>query len=190
MQPDRFAGFHHVAFCTADMERTIAYWRDLLGLRIVYAFVDADQKQYAFRIGRHLMVFFFEWKAVAPVKPKRPGESVAGPFVFDHLSLRLATREELIHLQEQLVAAGFPATDLIDHGFLLSFYTHDPNGIALEFSWAVPGKEPDELPVFISDLSGAVFPQTLPVSGRWPEVAADIDEEPVIIDGREKPYFR
>jgi catechol 2,3-dioxygenase-like lactoylglutathione lyase family enzyme len=191
MRPFRFAGVHHAAFATADMDRTIAYWRDLLGLPMVLGIEDVDQRQYAFRIARHLMVFFFEWKAVEPVKPKRHGEPVTGPFIFDHLAIHLTSREELIRLQNQLVCAGFPASDLIDHGFLLSFYTHDPNGIPLEFTWVVPGLEPSVTPVFMTSRpEGVSFPSVTPDPTRWPECNDDPEEVPLIIEGREKRYFR
>ena len=33
----RFTGINHLALATGDMDATIRYWRDLLGLRLVAA---------------------------------------------------------------------------------------------------------------------------------------------------------
>ena len=49
-------------------------------------------------------------------------------------------------LKDRVEAAGFHVSDVIDHGFIHSIYTHDPNGIPIEFSHNVEGidirKEP------------------------------------------------
>jgi len=38
----RFTGINHLAMATGDMDRTIRYWRDLLGLRLVAAQASPD----------------------------------------------------------------------------------------------------------------------------------------------------
>ena len=49
-------------------------------------------------------------------------------------------------LKDKLEAAGFQVSDAINHGFIHSIYTYDPNGIPIEFSHNVEGidirKEP------------------------------------------------
>jgi catechol 2,3-dioxygenase-like lactoylglutathione lyase family enzyme len=186
----RFSGLHHAAFATSDMEKTIGYWRDLLGFKIVYGLKDSDQIQYAFQISKQTMVFFFEWKEVQAVKTKRHGEPVKGPFTFDHLAIHMVSQEDLAGLQDQLVCADFPVSDVIDHGFLHSIYTFDPNGIPLEFSWVVPGVDLDSKPVF-GNLDQAEFqsPAQSPIPDKWPKCKEDPDDVRIILPGKEKKFF-
>ncbi|MCI5193697.1 MAG: VOC family protein [Candidatus Electrothrix sp. AU1_5] len=45
-----FRGIHHLAMVTADMEATIRFWRDLIGLRLIHGFGEVDFRQYFFEI--------------------------------------------------------------------------------------------------------------------------------------------
>lgn len=190
MKRFRFSGLHHTAFATSDMEKTIGYWRDLLGFKIVYGLKDGDQRQFAFQVSKQTMVFFFEWKEVQAVKPKRHGEPVKGPFIFDHLAIHMASHEDLIGLQNQLVCADFPVSDVIDHGFLYSIYTFDPNGIPLEFSWMVPDVDLEAKPVF-ANLDQKEFQPPLQSPGpyQWPECPEDPEDIRIILPGKEKKFF-
>jgi len=185
-----FSSLHHVAFATSDMNKTVRYWRDLLGLKIVFGMEDKEQKQYAFQVSKSMMVFFFEWDNVEPVKPKRHGEPVKGPFTFDHLAIRMEDQVDLTRLQDQFVCSDLPVSDIIDHGFLHSIYTFDPNGIPLEFSWAVPAFDLDIDPVFINDqATDRNPPQLSPIPENWPKCEDDPDDPIVILPGKEKKFF-
>lgn len=59
---------------------------------------------------------------------------VSGPFVFDHVSFGVETEDELWTLKDRIDAAGFWVSEVIDHGFIHSIYSFDPNGIPIEFS--------------------------------------------------------
>ncbi|MCG8337810.1 MAG: VOC family protein [Proteobacteria bacterium] len=186
-----FSGIHHVAFATANLDKTIAYWRDLLGFNIIFGMTDKDQKQISFRISQHMMVFFFEWEEVERVKPKRHGEPVKGPFIFDHLAIHMEKESDLFALQDQLVCANFPVSDIINHGFLHSIYTFDPNGIPLEFSWKVPQVDLDKKPVFVTDeTTRAEMPALTPNADRWPVCEEDPEDVRVILPGKELKYFQ
>ncbi|MBU3916026.1 VOC family protein [bacterium] len=185
-----FSGIHHTAFATSDMDKTVRYWRDLLGCKIVFGLVEKHQKQYAFQIAKHMMVFFFEWEGVEPLNPKRHGEPVKGPFAFDHLSIHLDEQSDLFRLQDQLACSEQPVSDVIDHGFIHSIYTFDPNGVPLEFSWMVPTVDLENNPVFIADtMTDFKPPGRCPVFENWPECEEDSEDERVVLTGKEKPYF-
>ncbi len=77
---------------------------------------------------------------------KEHGRPVGGPFVFDHISFGVATEDDLWLLKDRLEAAGFPVSDVIDHGFIHSIYAHDPNGIPIEFSHNAEGVNIREKP--------------------------------------------
>jgi len=65
---------------------------------------------------------------------KDNGKPVKGSFIFDHVSFGVETEEKLWALKEKLDAAGFEVSDVIDHGFIHSIYSFDPNGLPIEFS--------------------------------------------------------
>ena len=72
-------------------------------------------------------------------------------------------------MRDAIEAAGFWVSEPIDHGFIHSIYTFDPNGIALEFS-VYAGRDIRKRPI----MDDRVPPQTLneglePQAGKWPE---------------------
>ncbi len=135
----RFTGVNHLAMATGDMDETIRFWRDLLGMRLVAGLGQKGYRHYFFQISDEDLLAFFEWPGVEPVRPKEHGAPVRGPFIFDHVSFGVATEEGLWELKDRIEAAGFPVSDMIDHGFIHSIYAHDPNGIPIEFSHNVEG---------------------------------------------------
>lgn len=129
-----FTGVHHIALATADMDQTIRYWRDLLGARLVAGLGKPGARQYFFEIAPQTYIGFFEWPEVRPMPEKDHGMPVKGPFGFDHLSLALRDHEALWAVRERLLTAGYWVSEAMDHGFIHSIYTFDPNNIPLEFS--------------------------------------------------------
>ena len=134
-----FNGINHLAMATGDMDKTILFWRDLLGMRMVAGLGKPGYRHYFFQISDNDLLAFFEWPGVEPVPEKEHGKPVNGPFVFDHISFGVTTEDNLWELKDKLSAAGFHVSDVIDHGFIHSIYSHDPNGIPIEFSWNVGG---------------------------------------------------
>lgn len=130
----KFNGVNHLAMATGDMDSTIRYWRDLLGMRLVAGLGQPGYRHYFFEISETCAVAFFEWPEVKPVKEKEHGQMVSGPFVFDHISFGVDTEDELWDLKNRIDAAGFWVSEVIDHGFIHSIYSFDPNGIPIEFS--------------------------------------------------------
>ena len=135
----KFNGVNHLAMATGDMDRTIRFWRDLLGMRLVAGVGHPGYRHYFFEITKNDLIAFFEWPGVKPVQEKDHGEPVIGPFVFDHVSFGVETEEDLWEMKDKLSAAGFSVSDVIDHGFIHSIYAFDPNGIPIEFSHNVEG---------------------------------------------------
>lgn len=135
----RFNGVNHLAMATGNMDETIRFWRDLLGMRLVAGLGRPGYRHYFFQISETDLLAFFEWPGVEPVPKKDHGRPVKGPFIFDHVSFGVDSEEDLWELTATLQAAGFPVSDVIDHGFIHSIYAHDPNGIPIEFSHNVAG---------------------------------------------------
>jgi len=137
----KFNGVNHLAMATGDMDNTIRFWRDLLGMRLVAGLGQPGYRHYFFQISDSDLIAFFEWSETEPVSKKIHGQPVKGPFIFDHVSFGVDTEDDLWELKDRLSAAGFQVSDTIDHGFIHSIYAHDPNGIPIEFSHNVEGTD-------------------------------------------------
>lgn len=177
-----YTGINHLAFATRDLDATIRFWRDLLGMRLIYGYGQLGYRQYFFEVSPTDLVAFFEWPAVEPLPRRTHGTPVKGPFAFDHVSIGVASEEMLWEVIGKLSGAGFPASDVIDHGFIRSVYSFDPNGIPIEFSWPVEDFDIRHRPVFADTVSLA-SPGSEPLSGKWPPPEAVPKEERFVVRG-------
>jgi len=116
------------------MDRTIHFWRDLLGMRLVAGLGQPGYRHYFFQISDKDLIAFFEWEGVERMQEKEHGRPVQGPFIFDHVSFGVETEEDIWQLKDKLQAADIWVSDVINHGFIHSIYAYDPNGIPIEFS--------------------------------------------------------
>ena len=187
-----FNGVNHIAMATGDLDMTIRFWRDLLGMRLIAGLGQPGYRHYFFEISATCAIAFFEWPEVKPLPEKEHGHVVSGPFIFDHVSFGVDTEDQLWTLKDRIDAAGFWVSEVIDHGFIHSIYSFDPNGIPIEFSWNVKEVDVRKDP-FMSDpepaktaLEGA---EARP--DAWPAV-----EKPTPVDKRKiypgdgSRYFR
>ncbi|HET7540797.1 MAG TPA: VOC family protein [Polyangiaceae bacterium] len=130
-----FTGFHHLAFITSDLQATLRFYRDLLGLRLVLAMGADGVQHYFFELTPRDRIAFFAWDGASPMEPKRPGVPTRAPRGFDHLALGVATRDGLLAMRSRLDSAGVAVEGPIDHGLSWSIYFKDPNNIDLEIAW-------------------------------------------------------
>lgn len=169
----KYNGINHLAMATGDMDRTLRFWRDLLEMRMVAGLGKPGYRTYFLEISDRDMIGFFEWSHVEPVPEKDHGYPVNGPFTFDHVSIGVEDREDLWTLKDRLEAAGFWVSEVVDHGFIHSVYSFDPNGIPIEFSWRVDGVDLRAHPVLVdSQPSEVTLEGPEPNPGLLPEVAS------------------
>ncbi len=167
----RFNGIHHLAMVTGDMDRTVRFWRDLLGMRLVVRLGKPGYRHYFFEVSEKDMLLFFEWPGVEPVSEKDHGYPVPGPVVFDHVSFGVEALEDLWDLRDRLAAADFWVSEVTDHGHMHSLYSFDPNGIPIEFSWKVEGVDVRSRPKMLDSSPGeAALEGPEPREGKWPPV--------------------
>jgi catechol 2,3-dioxygenase-like lactoylglutathione lyase family enzyme len=167
----KYTGINHLAMATGDMDKTIRFWRDLLGMRLVVGLGRPGYRHYFFEISENDLIAFFEWPKVEPIPEKEHGYPVAGPAVFDHVSFGLETEDTLWELKDRLDAAGFWVSEIIDHGFIHSLYSYDPNGIPIEFSYPVEGIDVRKNPK-MADSAPSLISREGPGShsDEWPKV--------------------
>ncbi len=164
----KLTGINHLAFITDDMEETIRFYRDLLGMELVAGIGHDGYRHYFFRLGQ-AQVAFFEYEGARPMVRKFHGVKTTEPLGFDHVSFTIGSREELFGLKDKLEAAGVEVTGAVDHGTMWSIYFFDPNIIPLEVSWdcvellKTPAMD-EEVPLAI------VAEGAGPQPGIWPEV--------------------
>jgi catechol 2,3-dioxygenase-like lactoylglutathione lyase family enzyme len=195
----RFKGIHHLAMATRDMNKTIRFWRDLLGMRMVAGLGKRGYKLYFFEIAFQNFMVFFEWPDVEPVPEKDHGYPVSGPLVFDHVSFGVENHEALWELRDRIDAAGFWVSDMIYHGIIHSIYSFDPNGIPIEFTVAVEEVDIASNPKLIDSAPvSSALEGTEPLFEMWPPVVnpTPLDERDIftgegveLVDGTKKNWW-
>ncbi len=159
---------NHLAFITDDMEKTIRFYRDLLGMELVAGVGHDGYRHYFFKFGDN-QVAFFEYDGARPMERKFHGAPTTKPLGFDHVSFTVGSRDDLFALKDKLEAAGLEVDGAVDHGTMWSIYFFDPNNIPLEASWEfmdivrAPAMSEDDPMDVVAEGAG-------PQPGHWPEV--------------------
>jgi catechol 2,3-dioxygenase-like lactoylglutathione lyase family enzyme len=149
--PVTYQGVGHLALVTNDMEKTVRFYRDVLGMRLIGTTGTKgaeSHRHYFMSLGPRSAIAFFEWKDVE-LPPRKDSGVPASGRQFDHVAISVATDEDLTNAQRRLRAAGYQASDLIDHGLCHSLYFEDPNGISIEL--AVWMQNLDDEPLFADE---------------------------------------
>jgi len=135
-------GFHHITMVSSDAQRTLDFYRDLLGVRLVKRTVNFDDPEaYHLYFGDPegtpgSILTFFEW----PRSP-RGHWGVGG---VHHLALSVPTAEAQLKWKRRLEDAGVQVSGPINRGYFTSLYFVDPDGQILEIATAGPGYAIDE----------------------------------------------
>lgn len=136
-QSVQYQGIHHLALATNDMDKTVRFYRDTLGMELLATTGNRPgmpYRHYFFKLGAQQTIAFFEWPGMLEEFHKPAGLPARGRLQFDHVSFGVKTVAELETLQQDLRAKGVEVTEIIDHTICKSIYFTDPNGIALEAS--------------------------------------------------------
>ena len=132
-----YQGIHHLALATNDMDKTVRFYRDILGMELVATTGNRpgrSYRHYFFKLGPQQTVAFFEWPGMLDEFHKPAGMPARGQVQFDHVAFGVETVADLEKLQHELRSKGVEVTEVIDHTICKSIYFTDPNGIALEAS--------------------------------------------------------
>ena len=138
----RIAGIHHITLLCADLEKATAFYRNLLGMRMVKQTVNEDDPD-----ARHL---FFGDEEGAPgtlvtcLEYPDLDDGTVGAGSIHHFALTVGTDEELAAWRDYLTSSGVACTEVLDRTFFKSIYLRDPDGHIVELATAGPGIEPDE----------------------------------------------
>jgi glyoxylase I family protein len=130
-------GLHHLTLISSDLERTIAFYRDLLGLAIVHDGPSDDDPN-----TRHvwfgaldgspgMLISFLQY----PELPK----GVVGTGSTHHFALVVDSPDEHAAWRDYLRGQGVECTDVFDRGAFRSIYVRDPDGHIVEIATRGPG---------------------------------------------------
>jgi catechol 2,3-dioxygenase len=123
----------HVHLKVADIDRSLAFYHDVLGFDIVIrmgnsaAFLSAG--------GYHHHIGMNTWESLGG-NPPPPGST--GLY---HTAILYARREELADALRRLIRAGVPISGASDHGVSEAIYLDDPDGNGVELYWDKPMEE-------------------------------------------------
>jgi catechol 2,3-dioxygenase-like lactoylglutathione lyase family enzyme len=130
----RLRGLHHVTAICRDLKRTIAFYRDVLGLPIARdepSDDDPDARHVWFDAGDGTYVTFMEYAGMP--------EGVVGIGSTHHFALRVGTHDEQTAWRDYLRERGVDCTDVLDRGAFHSIYVRDPDGHVVEIATPAPG---------------------------------------------------
>lgn len=136
------AGFHHVTMVSSDARRTLGFYRDVLGIRLVKRTVNFDDPSaYHLYFGDDTgapgtILTFFDWGDLP-----RGRWGIGG---VHHLALGTATAESQLKWKRRLGDHGVPVTGPLNRGYFRSIYFQDPDGQILEIATRGPGYAIDE----------------------------------------------
>jgi len=123
----------HVHLHVADLERSLAFYRDMLGFEITARYGDSAVFLSAGGYHHHIGLNTWAGKGATP-----PPKGHSGLY---HFAILLPSRKELANVLKRLVAAGYPITGASDHGVSEAIYLDDPDGIGVELYCDRPKKD-------------------------------------------------
>ncbi|MBL8630391.1 MAG: VOC family protein [Rhodospirillaceae bacterium] len=140
--PPTIQGVHHAAYLCFDAAETRAFYEDVCGLKTVAAFTFNDISGTDIKI-RYMHIFFemADGNCIAffdlPTK-LRPNDFKRASGFKQHIAMRVETEDEMLAFKKRWEAAGYHVDGPLDHHFVRSIYTHDPNGIQVEITIKTP----------------------------------------------------
>ena len=147
-------GFHHLALVTRDLDQTIEFYENVLGMKAGTVYPAKGGR------GRHCFIHpggtgtkglhFFEHPeaeifqsadAIRRLRRDPRGADINRflPGALQHIAFAAGSEEEALALRNKLVALDIPVTQVYDLGELRDFIFVDNNGIQIEVAWEKTG---------------------------------------------------
>jgi catechol 2,3-dioxygenase len=123
----------HVHLRVSDLERSLQFYRDLLGFELQQYFGNSAAFISAGGYHHHIGLNTWQSKGGGPA-PK----NTAGLY---HTAILYPSRKELAFILKRLIEAGYPLTGAADHGVSEAVYLDDPDGNGVELYWDKPQED-------------------------------------------------
>ncbi|HLF02372.1 MAG TPA: VOC family protein [Anaerolineales bacterium] len=137
-------GMHHITAIGSDIQRTHAFFGELLGLRRVKMtnnFDDPNSAHWYWGVGDGrpgTLITYFERD------PRKERRARIGAGQTHHFALAVPDEATQLVWREKLIKAGLRVSPLMDRVYFKSIYTNDPDGHIVELATAGPGFPVDE----------------------------------------------
>src|SRR5215212_7885594 len=120
----------HVHLKVSDLERSLRFYRDILGFEVQQFY--GDNAVFISAGGYHHHIGLNTWHSLnagpAPVKS-------AGLY---HTAILYPTRKDLANILKRLIEVKYPLTGAADHGVSDALYLDDPDSNGVELYWDKP----------------------------------------------------
>jgi len=172
----RVTGLGHVGIYVRDLERMVAFYRDLLGMQVTKqnwragaVFLSADPESVDHEIA---------------LMRGRPATDEAK--LIQQISMRVTSLDDLRAFRRRLVAEGYRIEGVVNHASAIGCYFFDPEGNRTEVFWVTgrPCWVPTATPIDIEQPDAAVLAEVdrvwnelrqVPVGGRMTDETATLD---------------
>jgi glyoxalase family protein len=137
-------GMHHITAIGADIERSDAFYGDLLGMRrlkMTSNFDDPTSAHWYWGVGEGApgtVITYFE-RDPRRTRPVRMGSGQT-----HHFALSVPDEATQLEWREKIARAGIHVSPVMDRVYFKSIYTRDPDGHIVELATAGPGFTVDE----------------------------------------------
>src|SRR5690606_901935 len=123
----------HVHLKVADINRSLQFYRNLLGFEVQQFY--GDQAVFISAGGYHHHIGLNTWHS------KNAGPAPVRAAGLYHLAILYPERKDLAVILKRLLEADYPLTGASDHGVSEALYMNDPDGNGVELYWDRPEKE-------------------------------------------------
>ena len=172
----KVTGLGHVGIYVRDLERMVAFYRDLLGMQVTKqnwragaVFLSADPESVDHEIA---------------LMRGRPAADEAK--LIQQISMRVASLDDLRAFRRRLVAEGYRIEGVVNHASAIGCYFFDPEGNRTEVFWVTdrPCWVPTANAIDIEQPDAAVLAEVdrvwnelrqVPVGGRMTDETATLD---------------
>ena len=156
----------HVHLKVADLERSVHFYRDLMGFDLMQRF--GDKAAFLSAGGYHHHLGLNTWESAGGTPPPR------GTTGLYHFAVNYPTRRDLAAALKRLLDYGWSIDGASDHGTHEALYLHDPDFNGIELAW---DREPSAWPrkdgrlsmvtrhLDLGGLLGELEPASVPAAG-------------------------
>ncbi len=114
----------HVHLTVANLERSLAFYRDLLGFEVTTRYGSSAVFLSAGGYHHHIGLNTWAGEGASPAPQGHSG--------LYHFAILFPSRKELARILKRLIDARYPLTGTADHGVSEAIYLDDPDGIGVE----------------------------------------------------------
>ena len=120
----------HVHLKVADLERSLTFYRDLLGFKVMQHYGSSAVFVSAGGYHHHIGLNTWHSKNASPAPVHAVG--------LYHVAILYPERKDLAVITKRLIDANYPLTGASDHGVSEAIYLNDPDHNGIELYWDKP----------------------------------------------------